>query len=302
MAAALRTASLAGLGRGDEAAATLEALAGEGDGAALADLVRTRLAAGDGVGAEAAVAAALADRPSDPTARLRGAGLAALAGAVEAAEAGYRAAIAAMPAQPGPHQALFTLLAAAGRTADAESVLDAGITATGGDAGLILTKAGLLEARGDIPGALALTEGLYDRDTASELVANNLASLLTQAGAEAADLERAFAVARRLRGTRLPQFQDTYGWILHLRGDSAGALDYLAPAAAALPENALVQFHQAEAAFALERWDAARAGYGRALAAFADGSPLPQAEAARKRLAEIDAVATSPASATPGGG
>jgi predicted Zn-dependent protease len=300
MATALRTASLAGQGRGGEAVAALEALAGDGNAAALADLARAHLAAGDPAAAEAAVAEALADRPDDPTAHMLAAGLAALRGDAPAAEAGYRDLIAAAPERPGPHQALFALLAGQGRIAEAETALDTGIAATDGEARLVLTKAGLLEARGDIPGAIALTEDLYARDTGSDLLANNLASLLTQAGAGPEALERAFAIARRLRGTGQPHFQDTYGWILHLRGDSAAALDYLAPAAAALPENALVQFHQAEAAFALNRREAARAGYARALAAFEAGSPLPQAQVARDRLAALDAM--PPAPATPGGG
>ena len=56
-----------------------------------------------------------------------------------------------------------------------------------------------------------------------------------------------------------------------------------------------MQFHHAEAAFALARWEEAAAGYARALAAADAGSPLPQAEAARARLAEI--AARPPASA-----
>ena len=101
--------------------------------------------------------------------------------------------------------------------------------------------------------------------------------------------------APRCRSSRTP----TAGSCI-CRGDSEDALDYLAPAAAALPDNALVQFHQAEAAFALERWGAARAGYQRALTAFEAGSPLPQAQAARERLAAAsapppDATVTDPA-------
>jgi predicted Zn-dependent protease len=302
MATALRTAGLAAQDRGAEAVAALEALAGEGSAAALADLVRAHLAAGDPAAADAAVAAALAEAPDDPTARMLGAGLAAVRGDAAAAEAGYRALAEAAPERPEPHQALFALLAGQARVDEAEAALDAGIAATGGDPRLVLTKAGLLEARGDIPGAIALTEELYARDTGSDLLANNLASLLTQAGAGPEDLERAFVIARRLRGTGQPHFQDTYGWILHLRGDSGRALDYLAPAAAALPGNALVQFHQAEAAFALDRREAARAGYLRALAAFEAGSPLPQAQLARDRLAALDAPAAEPAPAPPGGG
>ena len=57
-----------------------------------------------------------------------------------------------------------------------------------------------------------------------------------------------------------------------------------------MPGNAEVQFHRAEAEFALERFAAARASYDRALAAAAAGSPLPAAETARSRLAAIAAL------------
>jgi hypothetical protein len=68
-------------------------------------------------------------------------------------------------------------------------------------------------------------------------------------------------------------------------------MDYLVPAAEALPDNAQVQFHRAEADYALENWAAARESFERALAAAEAGSPLPpaQAAAARTRIAAIDA-------------
>jgi tetratricopeptide (TPR) repeat protein len=154
-------------------------------------------------------------------------------------------------------------------------------------------QAGVLEARGDLPGAIAVYEALYARDSSAPVIANNLASLLTgqNAAPDPATLDRAFAIARRLRASDVPQFRDTYGWILHLRGDSAQAMDYLVPAAEALPDNAQVQFHRAEADYALENWAAARESFERALAAVEAGSPLPpaQATAARARIAAIDA-------------
>jgi len=63
------------------------------------------------------------------------------------------------------------------------------------------------------------------------VVANNLASLLTAHRTDDASLDRAYRIARRLRGIDVPAFQDTYGWIAHRRGDYAEALDYLRPAA-----------------------------------------------------------------------
>ena len=50
-----------------------------------------------------------------------------------------------------------------------------------------------------------------------------------------------------------------------------------------------MQFHLAEALRALDRLPEARAAYGQALVAAEAGSPLPQADEARARIADIDA-------------
>ena len=113
----------------------------------------------------------------------------------------------------------------------------------------------------------------------------------------AARLERAFTIARRLRGASAPQFQDTYGWILHLRGDSRQALVALDAAAAALPGNALVQRRRAEALQAVGRRDEARAAYARAIEIAPAG---PEAAAARAGIAELDAAPAVPQERRPG--
>ena len=308
MAARLDAARLQGEGKPADAAAMLEMLAsggpgtgmsaGTGDGGdALAAAVRARLAAGEPEEARRTLEAALADDPGSVPARFLLAGLDAIEGRDADAEARLRALAAEEPALPEPHLALFRLLAGRGDIAGADAALEAGIAA-GGDANgeLLFLRAGLRKSRGDIAGAVADYETLYARSSDSAVVANNLASLLTtQAVAgetDAATLERAFAIARRLRGTEVPEFQDTYGWLLFLRGSTAEARDTLARAAAALPGNAQVQFHLGEAERALGNRDAAKSAYEAALAAAGDGSPLPQAETVRARLAEPAAEVT----------
>jgi tetratricopeptide (TPR) repeat protein len=265
----------------------------------MAELVRSHVAAGDMAAAEAYLDGVLEADPESLPGRFLRAGLRALRGDAAAAEALYRELTAAAPELPEAHRALARLLAAQGRDAEALAALEAGIAAAPDAADLVVAKAGLLEAAGDVAGAIALYETLYARDSSDEVVANNLASLLTGQGAEPAELERAFALARRLRDSEVPQFRDTYGWILYLRGDPEAALGHLAPAAEALPGNALVQFHRAEAELALGRRAAARAAYARALEAAEAGSPLPQAAAARARLDALDAGAAEPGG--PGG-
>jgi len=293
MATGLEAASLQGQGRTAETLELLQELAESGtDAEALAALVRGRVETGDPAAARASLDAVLANDPGNPAARLLEAGLAAVEGDAAAAEAGYRALIADQPGLAAAHQAWFAFLAAEGRSAEAAAALEAGLAAVPGDTRLLFAKAGLREAEGDPDAAIALYEQLYAEDPGASVIANNLASLLATARGDPASLERAFGIARRLRSSEVPPFQDTYGWILHLRGDSAQALHYLVPATEALPGNAQVQFHRAEAEFALQRWDAAAASFDRALAAVAAGSPLPEVETARSRRAAIAAMPT----------
>jgi len=297
----LDMARLAGEGRTEETLALLRGLAADGgDPAAMAQLMQAYVAAGDLAGAQAWLDGVLAADPASLPARLMQAGLQAARGETAEAEALHRALIAEDPAAPQPHRALFALLASQGRAAEAEAALAAGIAATEAagapDSDLVFLRAGLLEARGDFDGAIAAYETLYARDSGDPLVANNLASLLTTHRADPASLERAYLIARRLRDSDVPHFQDTYGWILHRRGDSAGALRHLAPAAEALGDNPLVQHHYGEALFALGRTAEARERFARAVAlgGAAPGAAPPQVAAARARLAEIDAGAARP--------
>ena len=301
LATGLEMASLAGQNRTGETIEMLRDLAGTGENAdAMAQLMQTWVAAGDFDVAQTWLDGVLAAEPANLPGRMMQAGLLAARGETDAAEALYRALIAETPALPQPHRALFALLAVQGRVDDADAALAAALPATGGDPDLMFLQAGLLESRGDVDGAIAVYETLYARDSANPLIANNLASLLTTHRADPASLDRAFAIARRLRGSDVPHFQDTYGWILHRRGDSAGALAFLEPAAAALPDNALVQVHLGEALFALDRTAEARAQFQRAvdLAAGAEAA-APQVATARARLAAIDAAAPIEAAAGP---
>jgi len=300
MAAGIEMARLEGEGRSAETLELLESLAADGgNAAAAARLMQAHVAAGDLDAAQAYLDDRLAAEPASRPLRLMQAGLMAARGDAAGAEALYAALIAEDPAEAAPHRARVALLAAAGETARAEAALEAGIAATGGDPDLVFLEAGLLESRGDFEGAIAAYETLYARDTSNPLIANNLASLITTHRADPASLERAFAIARRLRVSDVPHFRDTYGWILHRRGDSEGALAFLEPAAEALPDNPLVQYHAGEALLAAGRPAEARARFA-AAAALAEGAAepvLPQIEAARARIAEIDAAAPAPAPA-----
>ena len=60
-------------------------------------------------------------------------------------------------------------------------------------------------------------------------------------------------VARRLRGTKVAPFQDTYGWLAYRLGNHEEALEYLEPAAQAIANDPLVHYHLAMTYAALKR-------------------------------------------------
>jgi tetratricopeptide (TPR) repeat protein len=286
---ALELSILQAEGRADDIVAMLDRLEDAGDVGARLGLARAHLAVGDTAAARAKLAPVLEEDPTSMAGRLLLAQTNAAEGETRAAEKLYRDLVAEAPPEAAAYEGLFTLLAGDGRADEARAVLEAGLAATGRNGPLLNRMVEVLVADGDFAGAIAILEELYARDSSDVAVANNLASLISTYRDDDESIERAFQVARRLRGTRNPFFQDTYGWILTRRGDSRQALNYLEPAAAELTDDPLTQVHLGMTYFALERWNEARAALARGVDAAGPDSRLPQIAQARERIAEIDA-------------
>jgi tetratricopeptide (TPR) repeat protein len=293
-ATALEAEALSGESRYAETIELLQQLAGEEGGhRTLAGIVQTYVRAGDLAGARTYLEGVRARSPAEPLPRLMLAGLDALEGKAAAAEAGYRALIADHPGFAPAYEGLYLALAGAEQEAAAEALAQ-GLAATGEDSRLLFIEAGRLEAAGDVEGAIAAYETLYARDSGSEVVANNLASLLSSHRADPAALERAFAIARRLKDSDVPQFQDTYGWIEVRRGEPEAALPALEAAAAALPGEPLVLYHLGVAQARLGQPAAARTSLEAALAAAGPSTPADAMTDVRALLDELEAAPPSP--------
>ena len=297
---AIEATALRSQNRLDETADMLRGLveADAGDTRALAGLVQTWVEAGEIDQALTFVNGRLAQDPGSVPLRMMLAGLHTVGDAPDEAETLYRAIIAENPGYAQPYQALFALLNLQGRPDDAEAVLDAGIAASPENPRLLFTKASLLEGREDFESAIAIYEAMYARESDSELIANNLASLIA-ARPDAASLEQAYTIARRLRASNVPYYQDTYGWILARRGDPAQALTYLEPAARGLPDNPIVQAHLGLTYADLESWDLARAALERAIELAGPDSGLTQIADARARLEGLAAEASAASGPAP---
>ncbi|MCB6180108.1 tetratricopeptide repeat protein [Rhodobacter sp. Har01] len=287
----LRVALLIRQDKTEESIALVESLIEQGQAGlgASAVVVREHLEAGDVAQAKTYLDTLLAEHPDDVSLKLLRAGVLATSGETAEAEKIYRDLIEADPAAVAPVRGLYALLRGTERATDASALLQSALEPTGRDADLVYLRAVELEAQGDIEGAIALYDELYAKNTGNLIVANNLASLITTHRSDAESLERAFAIARRLRGSDVPAFQDTYGWIEYRRGNFDEALANLEPAAAGLPDDPFVQMHLGLAYAALNRTEDARATLIRALemadkAGKADAAPFAEARAALQKL------------------
>ncbi len=266
MADRLKPAILAGR---DNVGAAVDYLKGLAAGS---DDMKTQIALisaylGDGKTTEAKALAdqILAKNPTDKAARFVMAAVKGATGDGAGAVADLRALATEDPKNPQVWVALIRQTAQAQGQPAADPVIDEALTQLPDQGDLLVMKAGVLERKQDIDGAIAIYDKLYTAASGNLVVANNLASLISSYKTDQPSLDRAWAVARRLNGTTVPAFADTYGWLAHLRGQTAEALPYLELAAKGLDQDPMVHFHYAEALKAAGQADAARAQYARVL-------------------------------------
>ena len=254
----LTARKLAGQDREEELQSFLSEIAESdtGNGAGLqasAAIIRLRLAQGDVSGALEYTHELLKDDPQNPALRFIQAGVLAIDGKIEEATDIFRSLLSEFPNNERIWLALYNLHRSQGDFDKATAVLGEALIAMPQSANLKWAAAGEAEQNGDIKAAIEIYEDLYALNSDSLVVANNLASLITSYRDDDESLQRAFAISRRLRGTKIAPFQDTYGWIAHRLGNHQEALRYLEPAADALPNDPVVQYHLAENYAALMR-------------------------------------------------
>ncbi len=297
--AAMRAAMLDGQQKADDALSYLQGLA-SGDGAQLdakVAVLRNHLANGRITEALAYSTSLLAENPDNLDMQYIHAAVQATAGDQVGAEAGFRAVLGKDPARPSVWMALFrSVYSNPERRAEAATILDDALKAVPESGELRWAKAGMLEGNGDIDGAIAIYDTLYSENSANLIVANNLASLLSNYRTDPESLKRAEVIARRLRGSEIPPYQDTYGWIAYQNGDFPAALSELQKAAAGLPEDPVVQYHLGMALAATGQEEEAIKQLEVALALIPADDSREFAISARKELEKLKAAANAPKS------
>jgi putative PEP-CTERM system TPR-repeat lipoprotein len=265
---------------------------------AMMSLVRTYVAAGQVEEAESYLAAQIKENPGNPAALVLFGSLQAARGKLDEAEASFLRAIEEAPEYGVAYASLASIYETKGNQDEAKRQLEAGLEASGND-NLRLALAMRMEAAGDIDGAIDAYNTIYSRRSDSAIVANNLASLIADHRADdPAQLERAFNIAQRFRESSNPYMQDTYGWLLFLRGQPEQAVAALRPAAERLTSNALVQYHLGRVYEELKQLDRAHDTLARSIELAAD-APFTHLDDAKAALARVEAARKALATPAP---
>ncbi|MDF1536943.1 MAG: tetratricopeptide repeat protein [bacterium] len=177
-------------------------------------------------------------------------------GNIEEARELYLALTRSHPDLMSPYQRIVALYARESKLDEAERWLIESTEASGTPSVRLLFLLGMVQ---DVLGKKEVSVDSYrevlELDPGFVPAINNLAWNLSESG----DLKEALELAAR--GRKIvpddPSLGDTYAWILHKSGDSAGALPILRQALDALPENEVVRGHLVEVLKAVGRNDEA---------------------------------------------
>ncbi|MDH3702399.1 MAG: tetratricopeptide repeat protein [Alphaproteobacteria bacterium] len=186
---------------------------------------------------------------------------------------------------PRPYLNLSSLKLSQNKPGEAISLIKQGLEHAPKNISLKLGLAAAQQAAKDFEGALQTYEALYQRNPKLDAVANNIAALIAdQKHQDAAQLDRALALAQRFQESDNPFYLDTLGWVQYRKGNHSLAVVFLKRAVDRLPTHAHINYHLGMALYKEGQKEEAR----RYLEAAVDGAPsFPEIEQARKLLATL---------------
>jgi len=281
--------------RVDEALDLLDTLSGQEGSAAEAavEIVRYHISTGDFEKAKLFVDRALTENPEDRAMRYFRASLFALNGRDAAAERLYRELLAENNLDEVVWRSLYITKRDSGEYDEAAVILNEALEIIPTAPSLLWLKASAQEIDGEYEAAIATYEMLYDIDNESMVVANNLASLIGAHRTDPADLSRAYSIARILRGSNVPAFQDTVGWLALQNGNVTEALRHLESAAEGMPDDPVVRFHLASAYAKDLKIAQAISAFEKVIELAGGDDSLPQAIAAREELDRLQDIVSN---------
>nr|WP_319386772.1 tetratricopeptide repeat protein [uncultured Roseibium sp.] len=237
-------AALGGQDRHEESITLLQdSMTGtEGETEFLPDLIGAFVKAGRHEAAKEHLEAVLEDEPNNTLARTLLGSVYLAQSRLDEAESAYKLA-STDPESALGNTSLAKFYMATNQPENAEAEIRAGLAKEETNAGLQLMLTTILQQAERFDEAIAQYEAMFAADPDSTIVANDLASLLSERKGDQASLDRAFEIAQRFRTSEVPQYLDTLGWIYYLRGEYSSALPLLRNASQNLPTMGLAHFH-----------------------------------------------------------
>lgn len=179
--------------------------------------------------------------------------------------ADWQTAISRAPHSPLGYRALSGWYLENKQYAEAQKVLTEGLAAVPDDGDLGFMQAQLDDVQGQHAAAIKQYQALLDKAPGSLIVINNLVSAIDSYQTDMDSLQRAYTLAQALQGSQVPYFKDTFGWASYKVGKPVDAVSYLSSAAAALPNEAVFQYHLGMAEMANANKQAASDALNKAL-------------------------------------
>ena len=124
-----------------------------------------------------------------------------------------------------------------------KGLLSKGLSLTPNNMPMLLTLAQVHEATGEFDKAINVYENLFENNADADIVANNLASLLTDKRTDKESFSRAYNISKRFKGSDIPQFKDTLAWASYRVGKHKDAHSLLESAIKTLPNIAYFHYH-----------------------------------------------------------
>jgi len=171
----------------------------------------------------------------------------------------------------------------------AKNALDRGFESVDNKARLQMVKANIYERERDFEGAIRVYEEMYAENAVTDIVVNNLASLLSEHRSDAASMDRALELAVRFRQSVIPHFKDTLGWIYYKTGDIQAATSVLQDVVEQLPTNVHFRYHLGMSYMAGQR-DAAAAREFEEVIKLAEEQQFDQLEEVKELLADMNSA------------
>ena len=155
----------------------------------------------------------------------------------------YEKVIAESPKYESSYYALFTNYVRKRDFETAQDILDRGLKAIPSNYTLMMSQAGLYELQEQYKKAILVYEEILEARPNVDVVANNLASLISTIYDDEENLRLAYTYAKRFRSSSVPHFQDTLGWIHYKLGEFELATELLEDAVEKMPDFGTLRYH-----------------------------------------------------------